>query len=124
MGQWTRIYDMFWAMFAGRVEWLFVVPELRGQGIAAAIIAEICRQVRAADGEFLQGATGGADIAALYARAAIGTPGYGFHLSAAAFHAFADLVGLRPREIVRRLPSPELNQVAVSSLDRQPASPT
>lgn len=54
MGQWTRIYDMFWAMFAGRVEWLFVVPELRGHGIAAAIIAEICHQVRAAGGEFLQ----------------------------------------------------------------------
>lgn len=96
---------------------------VRDQGIAAAIIAEICHQVRSAGGEFLHGATGGADIAALYARAAVGVPGDGFHLSAAAFHALADLAGLRPREIVRRLPSPELNHVAVSTLDRQQPSP-
>jgi GNAT superfamily N-acetyltransferase len=124
MGQWTRMYDMFWGMFFGRVEWLFVVPELRGQGIAAAIIAEICRQVRSAGGEFLHGAAGGSDIAALYARVAIGAPGWGFHLSAAAFQAVADLAGLGPREIVRRLPSPDLNRVAASTLDRQLVSPT
>jgi hypothetical protein len=24
MGQWTRIYDMFWSMYGGHVDWLYV----------------------------------------------------------------------------------------------------
>jgi GNAT superfamily N-acetyltransferase len=123
MGQWTRIYDMFWAMFGGYVEWLFVIPELRGQGIAPAIIAEICCQVRLAGGEFLRGGADGAEIAALYERVAIGAPAYGFNLSASAFQNFADLAGLQPREIVRRLPHPDLNGVAASTVGNQPGSP-
>ena len=34
------------------------------------------------------------------------------YVSAEAFQAFADLAGLTPREIVRRLPAPGLNKVA------------
>ena len=26
MAQWTRIYDMFWSMYGGNVEWLYVGP--------------------------------------------------------------------------------------------------
>ncbi len=37
MGQWTRMYDMFWATFGGDVEWLYVRPEARGLGIPAAL---------------------------------------------------------------------------------------
>lgn len=40
MGQWTRIYDMFWGIYGARVEWLYVRPESRGLGIPAAIVAE------------------------------------------------------------------------------------
>src|SRR5262245_34620231 len=36
MGQWTLIYDMFWAMFGGEIGWLYVRPEARGLGISAA----------------------------------------------------------------------------------------
>lgn len=110
MGQWTRMYDMFWSMFGGDIEWLYVRPEARGTGIPAAIVAEICRQVRLAGGELLRGGADGADIAALYERAAIGWPTRACYLSAEAFQAFADLAGLPAREIVRRLPSPELNR--------------
>jgi GNAT superfamily N-acetyltransferase len=123
MGQWTRIYDMFWAMFGGYVEWLFVIPEVRGHGIAAAIMAEICCQVRLAGGEFLRGGADGADIAALYERVAIGAPAHGFNLSASAFQKFADLAGLRPREIVRRLPHPDLNRIDASTVGNQLDSP-
>jgi GNAT superfamily N-acetyltransferase len=123
MGQWTRIYDMFWAMFGGHVEWLFVIPELRGRGIAAAIVAEICRQVRLAGGEFLRGGADGPDVAALYERVAIGAPSYGFHVSASAFKQFADLAGRRPREIVRRLPHPDLNRLAASTMGNQLVPP-
>ena len=93
-----------------------MIPQERGHGIAAAIVAEICRQVRLAGGEFLRGGADGPEIAALYERVAIGGPAYTCHLSASAFQHFADLAGLRPREIVRRLPRPQLNSVAAADL--------
>lgn len=49
---------------------------------------------------------------ALYERVAMGWKAHECYVSAEAFHAFADLAGLAPREIVRRLPHPELNKVA------------
>jgi GNAT superfamily N-acetyltransferase len=115
MGQWTRMYDMFWAMFGGHVEWLYIRPDARGLGIPAAIIAEICRQVRLEGGEMLRGGADEADIAALYERVAIGWRVSTCVLSGEAFQVCADLAGLTPREIVTRLPEPELN--------RKPARP-
>jgi GNAT superfamily N-acetyltransferase len=112
MGQWALIYDMFWSMYGGNAEWLYVRPQFRGRGIVAAIIAGICAQIRQAGGEFLHGG-GGDKVELLYERVAIGGPSHECHVSAKAFHVFADLAGLTPREIVRRLPSPELNRVAV-----------
>lgn len=112
MGQWTRTYDMFWAMFGGEVGWLYVRPEVRGLGIPAAIIAEICSQVRRAGGEFLRGTAQEAKNIALYERVTNGGPSRECCLSAQAFHSFADLAGLPAREIVRQLPKPELNHVA------------
>jgi len=110
MGQWTPIYDMFWSMYGGNVEWLYVRPEERGRGVVASIVAEICAQVRRAGGEFLHGG-GDDDVERLYERAAIGRRTNECHLSAEAFQIFADLAGLTPREIVRRLPNPDLNLV-------------
>lgn len=109
MGQWNRMYDMFWAMFGGNVEWLYVRPEARGQGIPAALVAEICRQVRLDGGELLRGGSDTEENAAFYERVAAGWAGRTCYVSAEAFQAFADLAGLPPREIVRRLPLPELN---------------
>jgi hypothetical protein len=114
MGQWTRIYDMFWSMYGGIVEWLYVRPEHRGSGVVVAIVAEICAEVRKAGGEFLHG--GGDDaVERLYERAAIGRPTHECHLSAEAFQVFADFAGSSPREIVRGLPSSELNRVPARS---------
>jgi GNAT superfamily N-acetyltransferase len=110
MGQWIRCYDMFWAMFGGMVEWLYVRPEARGLGIAAALVAAICDDVRKNGGEFLHGG-GDGDVARLYERVAQGWPTRSIYLSAEAFQVFADLAGERPREIVRRLPAPDLNRV-------------
>src|SRR6185369_9346629 len=95
----------------GNVEWLYVRPEHRGSGVVAAIVAEICAEVRQAGGEFLYGG-GGDEVERLYERVALGSPTNACHLSAEAFQAFADLAGLSPREIVRKLPSSELNLVA------------
>jgi hypothetical protein len=113
MAQWTRIYEMFWSTYGGSVEWLYVRPAFRGSGIVTAIVAEVCAQVRTAGGDFLYGG-GGDDVEPLYERVAIGGPTNQCHLSAEAFQAFADLAGLPPRTIVRRIPAVELNRVAAA----------
>src|SRR5262249_24778445 len=110
MGQWTRIYDMFWSMYGGNVEWLYVRPKTRGSGVGVAIVAEVCSEVRRAGGEFLHGC-GDDDVEHLYERLAIGHPTHECHLSAEAFQVFADLAGLTPREIFCRLPNVELNRI-------------
>jgi GNAT superfamily N-acetyltransferase len=110
MGQWMLIYEMFWGVFGGSVEWLYLRPQHRRTGIVAAIVAEICAEVRAAGGEFLYGG-GGDEVERLYERAAIGGPTNQCHLSAEAFQVFADLAGRAPREIVRGIPALELNRV-------------
>ena len=108
--QWTRIYDMFWSLYGGNVDWLYVRAAERGRGAVAVIMAEICAQVRRVGGEFLHGG-GDDEIERLYERAAIGRPTNECNLSAEAFQVFADLAGLAPREIIRRLPNTELNRV-------------
>ncbi len=109
MGQWTRIYDMFWSAFGGEVGWLYVRPEHRGLGIPAALVAEIARLVRLSGGELLHGGADAPGISKLYERVAIGSPGHSCYVSAEAFHALADLAGLPLRDIVKRLPDPALN---------------
>lgn len=111
MGQWMRIHDMFWGMFGGRADWLYVKPEARGLGISAAILAMICERVRLAGGEFLYG-QGNDNTKTLYARSAVAGPEYvDFHLGGEAFQEIADLSGLEPRQVVQGLPQPELNRV-------------
>ncbi len=111
MAQWALIYDMFWSAYGGNVEWLYVRPEYRRSGVVAAIVAEISAQVRNAGGEFLHGG-GVHEVEALYERVAMGWKAHECYVSAEAFQAFADLAGLAPRDIVRRLPNPALNKVA------------
>jgi GNAT superfamily N-acetyltransferase len=110
MAQWALIYDMFWSMYGGNAEWLYVRPEHRRRGVVAAIVAEICRRVRDAGGEFLHGG-GSRDAERLYERVAMGWSAHECYVSAEAFQSLADLAGLTPRDIIRRLPDPGLNKV-------------
>jgi GNAT superfamily N-acetyltransferase len=109
MGQWSRIFDVFWSMYGGQIEWLYVRPEARGIGISPAIVAAICDDVRRSGGEYLF-ANYGEELATLYERVAIGSPARTCHVSGEAFQVLADLAGQRAREIVRRLPPPELGR--------------
>lgn len=110
MVQWTLFFDMFWATYGARPEWLYVRREVRGLGVAAALIAEVCAQARRHGAEFLHG--GGSDeVSRLYERSAIGSTTRECYLSAEAFQQLADLAGAPVREIVRRLPTPDLNRV-------------
>jgi len=110
MAQWSRIYDAFWAMFGGAVEWLYVRPQCRGLGIPAALVAEICCDVRNAGGEFLTGAAESDASLALFARVAINWPARTCNVSGEGFQVFADLAGRSPREIVGALPSQDLSR--------------
>jgi GNAT superfamily N-acetyltransferase len=110
MAQWTRIFDMFWSAFGGEVGWLYVSAAHRGLGIPAALVAEIARQVRLDGGELLHGGSEADPVAKLYERVALGWPARTCYVSAEAFQALADLAGLPLREIVRRLPDPQLNR--------------
>lgn len=110
MGQWVRVYDMFWAKYGGQIEWLYVRPEARGIGVSAAIVAAICAEVRDCGGEYLHASYGDA-LTNLYERIAIGSPSRTCHVSGEAFQVLADLAGESAREIVRRLPSPDLNKL-------------
>ena len=108
--QWMLFFDMFWAMYGARPEWLYVQREARGIGVAAALIAEVCAQARRHGAEFLHG--GGSDeVSRLYERCAIGSATRECYLSAEAFQQLADLAGGPVREIVRRLPTSDLNRV-------------
>lgn len=110
MGQWSRVFEMFWAMHGGRPEYLYVRPQARGRGVAAAILTAICDDVRRSGGEYLWAAYDEA-VARLYERVAIGSHGRECHLSGEAFQRMADLAGQSPRDIVRGLPSAALNRV-------------
>ena len=111
MMQWTRIFDMFWSMFGGLVEWLYIRPRARGLGLSAAMLATASRRVRESGGEFLHG-SGGEQMSSLYGRIADGSgTSRGYYVSGEAFQQAADLAGLPPRQIVRGFPSPELSRV-------------
>ena len=117
MAQWIRIHDMFWGMFGGRADWLYVKPEARGLGVSAALLAKVCERIREAGGAFLYG-QGNAQTGPFYERAAIAGPEYrDFHLGGEAFQQIADLSGLPLRQIVQRLPQPELNHAPAGTRD-------
>jgi GNAT superfamily N-acetyltransferase len=110
--QWTRMFDMYWAVYGGYVEWLYVRPDSRGLWIPAALVAEVCRQVRNAGGEFLHGGAEAERTSELYERVGMGWASRTIYVSGEAFQVCADLAGARPRDIVRGLPDVGLNKTA------------
>jgi GNAT superfamily N-acetyltransferase len=107
-GTWRRVFDPLWAAYGGEMDALFVKPAHRSRGIAASIVAAICDDIRREGGVFLR-ASYTQEVARLYERVAIGRPRRECHLSAGAFQAVADLARCGPREMLRRLPSKQLN---------------
>jgi GNAT superfamily N-acetyltransferase len=118
MVQWWRIFEMFWGAFGGKAEWLYVRPEARGRAVAAILGAEVCARVRAAGGEFLYAGSNEPSVTSLYDRVTHSWPERTHALSSEAFQRVADLAGASARDIVRNLPSPELNRVAARNRDR------
>jgi GNAT superfamily N-acetyltransferase len=109
-GGWRKVFDMFWATYGGEADGLYVKPRQRGLGIAPAIIAAMCADIRSEGGCFLR-ATYTHKVGRLYERVAVGTAQRECYLSATAFHVVADLAGSPPRRLLRGLPDKRMNYV-------------
>ena len=107
-GVWRKTYDVFWSMFGGDGLGLYVRPSHRGHGVAIAIVAAMCDEIRRQGGRFLQ-TSYDPELAGLYERIAVGRAERACHVSARAFDALAGLAGKTPREIVRALPDKAFN---------------
>lgn len=107
-GMWRRSYDVFWSMHGGEAVGLYVIPSLRGLGVAACIIAAMCASIREQGGRFLQAAYE-PELAAFYERVGVGRPERACHISAGAFQQMAALAGKPVREIIRAMPDRALN---------------
>lgn len=111
MGQWRLNFDLFWGEYVGMLYWLYVKPQYRGSGIPAAIIAELCSQCRESGATSINAEGYEPPLSKLYERVAFGWDIKQCAIAAEAFQVLADLAGLPPREIVKRLPKQELNYV-------------
>jgi GNAT superfamily N-acetyltransferase len=105
---WTRIYEVYWAIYGGQPIGLYVKPAFRGTGVAAMLLASVCAGIRAEGGQFLWAAYDDR-LAPLYERVAVGDASRSCHLSGAAFRRVADLAGASARDILRGLPDKSLN---------------
>jgi GNAT superfamily N-acetyltransferase len=115
-GGWHKVFDLFWAMYGGEVDGLYVKPRQRGLGVAPAIIAVICADIRSEGGCFLRG-TYTDKVRRLHERVAVGSVQRECHVSATAFHIVADLAGSSPRRLLRGLPDQRMNNVAPHDAD-------
>ena len=106
---WTPSYDLHHCMVGGEVLDLYVTPKHRHRGIAALLIAAVCKEVFAVGGRFLKGgAVDSATANRLYSRF---TPAFGndYTLGGRAFRRLAEFGGASARELVRSLPKKAWN---------------
>jgi GNAT superfamily N-acetyltransferase len=106
---WTPSYDLHHSMAGGEVLDLSVAPPHRHRGIAALLIALVCKEVFTASGSFLRGgAVNSVTAIRLYSRFA---PAFGndYTLSGRAFRCLAEFDGTSARELVSTLPKKAWN---------------
>lgn len=102
MAGWHPTFDSFWAMRGGSADGLYVRREARGRGIAVALLAQVCADVRAWGGAYLQG-TYGEQVAPFYERVVKSWRVRETYLSAPTFDRIADLAGRPVRDMARAL---------------------
>lgn len=111
---WHRVYDMHWGKAGAQIADLYVVPEHRGLGIAAALVAAVCAEAESEGATYL---TGGAydrasPIGRFYERIAVAFDSAECHCSGRAFRRLAALHGQPARAIARALPPKAWNYEA------------
>ena len=111
MLEWHMMFDMFWTMYHGLPEWLFVSRRCRGSGICLSLLAFACERVRQGGGKAVY-IFANESSAPMLERISFGNgPSSFYHLSNESFQQLADLVGEAARRIVANLPAKELCKV-------------
>jgi GNAT superfamily N-acetyltransferase len=109
---WMPTYDLQHGTRGGTVIGLYVVPALRGLGIALELVAAAAAAVQAAGGSFLHGGAydRNGPVGRVYERIAIGFDSAECFLGGRAFRRVAALAGERARDILRGLPDRSENR--------------
>lgn len=111
MVQWHMMFDMFWTMYHGFPEWLFVSSKYCGSGICLPLFALLAERVRQSGGKAIY-IFANECTAPMLEKISFGNgPSSFYHLSNEAFHRVADLAGKTPRTIAANLPEKELCNV-------------
>jgi GNAT superfamily N-acetyltransferase len=108
---WLPVYDLHWGKGGVELVDLCVAPAQRGVGVAIALVAAVCAAALRQGLTYLRGTSfdRASPVGRFYERIAVATDSAECHCSGKAFRRLADLEGLSPREIVKRLPAKSWN---------------
>jgi len=107
---WTRSYDVHHCVAGGYLLDLYVVPEARGRGVAAALACSAAAGIRRAGGAFVKGqAVEERSAQRLYSRIAMRFDGADCIVGGRAFRRLAELAGRPAREVALFLPERSWN---------------
>ncbi|MEO1210027.1 MAG: GNAT family N-acetyltransferase [Cyanobacteria bacterium J06638_20] len=108
-GAWETIYDLHHCARGATVMDLYVDPPFRCRGLGVALIAGIAAEILKQGKGFLRGEAIPGSAARLYERVAVRFGSNTYNLSGKALSQLASLAGKSPREMVRGLPTREMN---------------
>ncbi len=108
---WRPSYDLHHCVSGAELMVLYVQPEHRGVGIAAALIAGVAEATKERGGSYLRGtALPDPILERFYSRCARSFPGTNFNVAGRAFRELAELSGKPPRVIASKLPDVTWNE--------------
>ena len=106
---WTPSYDLHHCVLGAVFIDFYVDPAYRCRGLGAALICAIAAEITNLGWEYMRGTALTGRAARLYERVGIRFGTNEYNVSGAALRQLANLAGKPPREIVRGLPTTEMN---------------
>ncbi|MBD2089448.1 GNAT family N-acetyltransferase [Microcoleus sp. FACHB-1515] len=106
---WMPSYDLHHCVHGASFIDFYVAPAYRGRGLAAALLCEIAAEITRLGWDFMRGSAMTGRASRLYARVGVCFGSNEYNVSGKALRQLASLAGLPAREIVRGLPTKEMN---------------
>lgn len=106
---WTPSYDLHHCVHGAVFLDFYVDPAYRCRGLGAALICDVAAEAVRYGWEFLRGSALSGRAARLYARVGICFGTNEYNVSGKALRQLASLAGRSPREMLRQLPTKEMN---------------